>query len=134
MSDGLPSSSEERWLVLGARLRGLLPPDALRERAGGWRGTGPFARIALFVLGLLAAGLVAAVLGFGGANLALFAGVVALLAGEGLKRGKRLPLTFQNGNHLPQLPGQAICRAHSPNPIAIRAAIIASAILAGRIG
>ncbi len=90
MSDGLPSSREERWLVLGARLRGLLPPDALRERAGGWRGTGPFARIALFVLGLLAAGLVAAVLGFGGANLALFAGVVALLAGEGLKRGKRL--------------------------------------------
>lgn len=90
MSGWLPTAEEERWLVLGARLRGLLPADALRERAGGWRGTGPFARIALFVLGMLAAGLLVALFGFGTVELALFAGLVAIGAAEFLKLSKRL--------------------------------------------
>jgi hypothetical protein len=70
-------------------MRGALAPDALPERTGGWRGTGPFARVALFVLGCLAAGLLFGILGIK-ERMLLVAGVIATLAAEWLKQGKRL--------------------------------------------
>jgi hypothetical protein len=90
MSRWRPEPDEERWLDVAARLRGALARDALTERAGGWRGTGPLARIALFVLGCLAAGLVVGILGMNSDLMLLVAGLVAALAGEWLKQGKRL--------------------------------------------
>ncbi len=94
MSRWRPSPDEERWLEVAARL-GAVARDALAQRTGGWRSTGPLARIALFVLGLVAAGLVLGILDFGvpvlgpGAT-ALLAGLIAAAAAEWLAVGKRL--------------------------------------------
>jgi hypothetical protein len=94
MSRWRPTPDEERWLEVAARL-GAVARDALAQRAGGWRSTGPLARIALFVLGLVAAGLVLGILEFGvpvldlGAT-ALLAGLIAAAAAEWLAVGKRL--------------------------------------------
>ena len=63
MSLWRPSVQEERWLALAARLRGQLPAASLETRCGGWRRTGPLARIAFAVLGLVAAGCAAGILG-----------------------------------------------------------------------
>jgi hypothetical protein len=90
MSRWLPEADEERWLAVAARLRGMLAPDALLERAGGWRGTGTFARIALFGLGCLAAGLVFGLLGFEGDTVLLASALIAAAAAEWLKQGRRL--------------------------------------------
>jgi hypothetical protein len=85
-----PSPGEERWLETAARLRGALLEDLATERTGGWRSAGLFARIALFVLGLVAAALTLAVLGFDHDAMLLVAGLVAAGAAEWLKVGKRL--------------------------------------------
>jgi len=85
-----PSPGEERWLEVGSRIGGVIPRDALTERAGGWRSTGPMARVALFVLGLLAAALVFAILGLGEKITVLFAGLIAAAAAEWLTVSKRL--------------------------------------------
>ena len=90
MSTWRPSPDEERWLEVAARLRGDLAWNLARERTGGWRSAGLFARIALFVLGLVAAALVLAVLGFNHDVMLLVAGVIAAAAAEWLKVGKRL--------------------------------------------
>jgi hypothetical protein len=90
MSRWLPDPGEERWLEVTARLRAVLAPDALLERAGGWRGTGTFARIALFGLGCVAAGLVLGLLGLDGDTALLAAALVTAAAAEWLKQGRRL--------------------------------------------
>lgn len=90
MSRWLPEPGEERWLEVTARLRGLLAPDALLERTGGWRGTGTFARLALFGLGCLAAGLVFGLLGFGSDTTLLASALVTVAGAEWLKRARRL--------------------------------------------
>ncbi|MFO1406373.1 MAG: hypothetical protein U1F08_02435 [Steroidobacteraceae bacterium] len=90
MSSGRPTVGEERWLAVAARLRGTVDPSVIAGRTGGWRVTGPLARIALFVLGVLAAVLLAAVLGFGGPGTLAASGFAALAAAELLIRSRRL--------------------------------------------
>ena len=85
-----PTPGEERWLEVASRLGTAVPPAALAERTGGWRSTGPLARIALFVLGLVAAVLLAGIVGFGDEITLLIAGLVAALAAEWLTLRKRL--------------------------------------------
>lgn len=86
----LPTVAEERWLALADDLRGALPPELLQQDTGGWRGTGLLARIALFVLGLVAAALLLGIVGAGDASSLLFAGLIAAGAAEWLKLRKRL--------------------------------------------
>jgi hypothetical protein len=90
MSRWRPSPDEERWLEVATRLGAAVPRDAVAQRAGGWRSTGPLARIALFVLGLVAAALTFGILGFGEEIMLLFAGLLAASTAEWLKVGKRL--------------------------------------------
>ncbi len=90
MSRWRPSPSEERWLEVASRLSGAIPRDTVTGRAGGWRSTGSLARIALFVLGLIAAALMFGILGFSDQSMLLFAGLIAAAAAEWLKAGKRL--------------------------------------------
>jgi hypothetical protein len=89
-----PSVAEERWLTVATRLRGVLPRGALDERSGGWKTTGPIARAALFVAGVLGALMVVGIvmLGSGGAGAgALVVAAVLIVAGsEGLIRGQKL--------------------------------------------
>jgi len=90
MSRWRPSPDEERWLEVASELGAAVPRAALAERTGGWRSTGPIARIALFVLGLVAAALLFAILGYGSETNLLVAGLIAVLAAEWLTVGKRL--------------------------------------------
>ena len=90
MSRWRPSPGEERWLEVASRLGGAIPRDTVTGRAGGWRSTGSLARIALFVLGLVAATLTFGILGFGEQGMLLAAGVIAVGAAEWLKVRKRL--------------------------------------------
>jgi hypothetical protein len=85
-----PTAVEERWIEVGARLGAALPRDALGQRTGGWRGTGPLARMALFALGFVAALLVFGVLGFSDRDALLAAGLIAALGAEWLTVRKRL--------------------------------------------
>lgn len=101
MSAWGPTPEQERWLTLAGRLRGLLPRDALAARAGGWKTTGPYARIALFVLGGLASVMFAVVLGFGNESLLMIAGLAAIGAAEWLKAVRRLHASgFEEGLYL----------------------------------
>jgi len=90
MSRWRPSPDEERWLEVASEVGTAVPRAALAERTGGWRSTGPIARIALFVLGLVAAVLLFAILGYGNETNLLVAGLIAALAAEWLSVGKRL--------------------------------------------
>ena len=90
MSRWRPTPTEERWLEVAARLGTALPNAALVARTGGWRITGLLARVALFVLGLVAAVLLFGILGFGDAVNLLVAGLIAALAAEWLTVSKRL--------------------------------------------
>lgn len=90
MSRWRPTPDEERWLELASRLGAALPDDALGTRDGGWRSTGLLARVALFVLGLVAAVLLFGILGFGDRISLLVAGLVAGLAAEWLTVRKHL--------------------------------------------
>jgi hypothetical protein len=90
MSQWRPSPDEERWLAVASELGAAVPHAALAERTGGWRSTGPLARIALFGLGFVAAVLLFGVLGFGSETMLLVAGVIATLAAEWLTVRKRL--------------------------------------------
>ena len=90
MSRWRPSPDEERWLAVAAELGAAAPRAALAARSGGWRSTGPLARIALFALGFVAAALLFGVLGFSDEEMLLVAGVVAALAAEWLTVQKRL--------------------------------------------
>jgi len=85
MSRWRPSPGEERWLTVAAELGAVVPRSLLAERAGAWRSTGPLARIALFVLGHLAATLLLGILGFSNEAMLLAAGLVAVLTAEWLK-------------------------------------------------
>lgn len=85
-----PSPDEERWLAVTAELGPAIAPGALTERSGGWRSTGPLARIALFVLGYVAATLLLGLLGFDDETMLLVAGLVATLAAEWLTVQRRL--------------------------------------------
>ena len=76
MSRWRPSPAEERWLEVASELGTAVPRAAVAERTGGWRSTGPLARIALFVLGFVAAALLLAILGFDDDTL-LVAGLIA---------------------------------------------------------
>lgn len=90
MSRWRPSPAEERWLAVVARLGAAASPSALAERTGGWRSTGPLARIALFVLGFIAAALLFGILGFDDETMLLVAGLIAALTAEWLSVQKRL--------------------------------------------
>ena len=90
MSQWRPSADEERWLAVAAGMGPAVPRAALADRTGGWRSTGPLARIALFALGFLAAALLFGVLGTGSETMLLVAGLVATLAAEWLTVRKRL--------------------------------------------
>ncbi len=90
MSRWRPSPDEERWLEVAARLGVAVPRDAVARRTGGWRSTGPLARVALFVLGIIAAALAFGILGFGEEIMLLVAGLLAAGTAEWLKVSKRL--------------------------------------------
>lgn len=90
MSSWRPSPDEERWLEVAGRLGAALPRDAVATRTGGWRSTGPLARVALFVLGIIAAALAFGILGFGEEVMLLVAGLLAAGTAEWLKVSKRL--------------------------------------------
>jgi hypothetical protein len=90
MSRWRPSPDEERWLAVASELGAAVPRSAVAERTGGWRSTGPLARIALFVLGLVAAALLFGILGSGNETNLLFAGLIAAIAAEWLIVKKRL--------------------------------------------
>jgi len=81
---------QERWLAVASHLGTAAPRDVLTERAGGWRSTGALARIALFLLGLVAAALLLGIIGFHSETTLLIAGLVAALAAEWLVVTKRL--------------------------------------------
>lgn len=85
-----PSPEEERWLEVTSALGAALPRMALAGRTGGWRSTGPLARIALFVLGFVAAALLLGVVGFADEAMLLVAGAAAALAAEWLALRQRL--------------------------------------------
>ena len=85
-----PSPDEERWLEVESRLGGAVPRAVATERTGGWRGTGPLARIALFLLGLVAGALLLGILGFRNETTLLVAGLMAVVAAEWLTVAKRL--------------------------------------------
>jgi hypothetical protein len=97
-----PTVAEERWLTLAARLRGVLARDALDDRTGGWKITGPLVRIALFAAGvlgaLMVAGIVAVGAGGGGGDALMGSMIVSgvLVAGgaEAMIRGTK---AFQGG-------------------------------------
>jgi hypothetical protein len=90
MSRWRPSPGEERWLEVASELGAAFPPASVAGRAGGWRSTGLLARIALFVLGLVATALLFGVLGVGSKANLLVAGLIAVLAAEWLIVSKRM--------------------------------------------
>jgi hypothetical protein len=94
MSRWRPSSAEERWLEVASALGAAVPPAALAARAGGWRSIGLLARVALFVLGFIAAVLAGAllfsILGLDDETIFLVAGLVAALVAEWLTVANRL--------------------------------------------
>ena len=90
MSRWRPSPGEERWLEVASELGAAVPPAAVAERTGGWRSTGLLARIALFVLGIVAAALTFGILGVGSKANLLVAGLIAVLAAEWLIVSKRM--------------------------------------------
>jgi hypothetical protein len=85
-----PTIDEERWLAVASRLRRRADEGELAARTGGWRVTGPLARVALFVLGLVAAALAWGLLGVQGGLGVISSGLVVLVAGEWLIRSRRL--------------------------------------------
>ena len=90
MSRWRPSPEEERWLAVASDLGAAVPRTALVEQCGGWRSTGPLARIALFMLGVIAAALLVGILRSGNETTLLVAGLIAALAAEWLQFEKRL--------------------------------------------
>jgi hypothetical protein len=91
---GRPTVAEERWIEVGRRLRVSVDPAVLAARTGGWRITGTLARIALFILGVAAAGLLAAllvaILGSDGSTPLAVGGGIAVVVAEFLIRNHRL--------------------------------------------
>jgi hypothetical protein len=90
MSRWRPSPDEERWLDVASGFGAAMPRNALVERTGGWRSTGPLARVALFVMGVVAAALFFGILRGGEEATLLVAGLVAALAAEWLHVAQRL--------------------------------------------
>ena len=90
MSRWRPSPEEERWLDVASGFGAAVPRKALIERTGGWRSTGPLARIALFVMGVVAAALFFGILRSGDEITLLVAGLAAALAAEWLHVAYRL--------------------------------------------
>lgn len=87
---GRPTVAEERWIEVGRRLRGTIDPARLADRTGGWRVTGALARVALFVLGVVATALAAGILGLGQAHALAGGGIAAIAGAEFLIRDRRL--------------------------------------------
>lgn len=83
MSKWRPSVEEERWLAIGARLSGKISAEFLATRTGGWKRTGPLARVAFAALGLAAAGCTAGIVGAHTDGLVL-TGLILLAAAESL--------------------------------------------------
>jgi hypothetical protein len=96
MSRWGPTPQEERWLEVGQRFREL-PRDEITRRAGGWRAASAFARIALFVLGVVSAALGSVIVGLQRPML-LIGGLAAVAAAEWLKASRRLHASgFEEG-------------------------------------
>jgi hypothetical protein len=85
-----PTPGEERWLAAASRLRVPADRGELATLTGGWRVTGPLARVALFALGVVAAGLAWGLLGEQAGLGLLGSGLAVLGAGEWLIRARRL--------------------------------------------
>ncbi len=90
MSRWRPSVAEERWLQVASTLGVAVPQAALTARTGRWRCTGPIARVALFVLGPVAAVLCVGLLGLGSETALLVAGVIVTVVAEWLSVSRRL--------------------------------------------
>jgi len=71
-------------------LGAAVPPTAFTARTGGWRSTGPLARIALFVLGFRRRGAGVGILGFSDEPTLLTAGLIANARGGVAHVQKRL--------------------------------------------
>jgi hypothetical protein len=85
-----PTPQQERWMAAAARLKVRHHPW-IAQRTGGWSAPSFIARCAFFVLGVVAAGLTAAVLEILSRSAALLAaGVILLAAAEWLILRKRL--------------------------------------------
>jgi len=82
-----PTAQQERWLAVARRYPALRA--AAEARAGGWRSPGLLNRVLMFLLGLLAAALIAgSLLWLPGRG--LFAGLAMIAAGELLIRRRQL--------------------------------------------
>lgn len=85
-----PTPSEERWLTLARRFRRTARVAAFAEHTGGWRTANLQSRCALFVLGLIAAGMIGVIAGRLGPKGALVtAGLVSIAAAEWLILARR---------------------------------------------
>jgi hypothetical protein len=86
-----PGAQQERWMAVASRL-GLKPShEWLADKIGGWTAPSSIARYAFFVLGAVAAGLIAAIFALLRFPSALLpAGLVMLGAAEWLILGKHL--------------------------------------------
>ena len=85
-----PTPSEERWLTLARRFRRSARVAAFAEHTGGWRTANLLSRCALFVLGLIAAGMIGVIAGQLGPKGALVtAGLVSIAAAEWLILARR---------------------------------------------
>ncbi|HEY2676903.1 MAG TPA: hypothetical protein VGI65_08010 [Steroidobacteraceae bacterium] len=86
-----PTPEQERWMAAASRLHLKLTQQWIADRIGGWTAPSSIARYAFFVLGAVAAGLIAAIFELLRVPGALFAaGVVMLAAAEWLILGKHL--------------------------------------------
>jgi hypothetical protein len=86
-----PTPEQERWMAAASRLHIKLTQERIADRIGGWTAPSSIARYAFFVLGAVAAGLIAAIFELMHGPGALFAaGVVMLAAAEWLILRKRL--------------------------------------------
>ena len=86
-----PTPQQERWIRVAARLGVRRDTPWLADRCGGWTAATTIARCTFFALGLLAAGLTAAILGLIHVPGYLFiTGLVAIVAAEWLILDKHL--------------------------------------------
>jgi hypothetical protein len=85
-----PTPSEERWLTLARRFRHVARVAAFPEHTGGWRTANLLSRCALFVLGLIAAGMIGVIAGQLGPTGALVtAALVSIAIAEWLILARR---------------------------------------------
>ena len=87
----LPTPSQERWLVLARRLRLSTRVPTLAAHTGGWRTANLPSRCTFFILGLVAAAMIAIIINYLAPNHSLLmpAGIVCVAVAEWLIIGRR---------------------------------------------